>query len=171
MRLLSRKFILFLAVFTANVAASSEISFEIRDHAVDQVIHSGSVEYSSRDVIETWYEYPDGEPVAEMEVPLDGGFTVGARIFSETKLTGFGIVGHRARTDFSWEWFELCSGETFNKLQGDAQVKVRLSGMPVFEILREIELLDDVLVEIQSYPGEGVTYSILLKAGSVLKFD
>ena len=67
-----------------------------------------------------------GRPAWSKSLPLSDTFAVGASVYQESKLDGFGLFVSRRgdQRGFSWEWFERESGSTFRKLQGQGRVSV-----------------------------------------------
>ncbi len=152
-------------------AHAEEIKYEIYEISTGKLLASGVRRYSSKDVISFPYEVR-GEPVVEKYVELGRGYKVGARIFREPRLTGFGLVAQLTRKDFSWEWYNKKEGSLFQKLQGQTYVTVRTSGLPVVEILEEVKFLDDTKLSFcLGGPGNDESHDIIIKKGSVLRFD
>ncbi len=168
MKLIFNIIILFLS---ASVFAEN-IKYEIYEKATGTLIGSGVKEYTVTDVILNPYT-SRGENVVEKFIELEQGFKIGARIFSEPKLTGFGLVAELEEGDFSWEWYKQKKGYTFQKLQGkDSYVTVRVSGLPLVATLEEVMFLDDARLSFhRGGAGKPESHDIIIKKGSVLKFD
>lgn len=163
-------FVLMLLSLFCTKAFSSEISYEIYDKVKGKLIAKGVTSYSSNDVISR-YRDPNKSTV-EKYIELKDGYKIGARIFSVQKLTGFGLLAQLTVQDFSWEWYELENGSIFRKLQGRTFVKTRVSGGPLLEILEEVDFLDDTTLRFKAGgAGQDDSHEIIIKKGSVLKFD
>ena len=156
-------------------AAAEIIEYEIyelsRGGAVPKLIAKGKREYSLKDVEVRPYQR-NGRRIAEKLIELENGYRVGARIFYEKELTGFGLLAKRSNADFSWEWYNKESGNRFKKLQGQTYVTVKTAGMPAVEELVEVTFLEDTNLRfIANSQGMEDTHSIIVKAGSVFKFE
>jgi len=164
--------LLIIALLFTAPAFAETINYEIYEKATGTLIGSGVKEYSSNDIILNPYK-SRGRSVVEKFIELEQGYKVGARIFLESKLTGFGLIAELKEGDFSWEWYDQLEGDTFRKLQGKrGLVKVRVSGLPVQEVLEEVEFLDDAKLSFQQGgAGKSESHDIIIKKGSVFKFD
>lgn len=160
---------LFLSLLS-SLSFATEISYEIYDIAQNKIVAKGTRSYSKADVIENPYQ-SRGKQVVEKYVELESGFKVGARIFFEPKITGFGLVAQLTSEDFSWEWYNLERDSIFKKLQGGTFVEVRFSGAPLLQILQEVDFLDDTTLRFRLDGAPDETHEILIKKGSVLRFD
>jgi hypothetical protein len=166
-----------IAVFLfaqCQLAVAEVIEYEIyeltKSAAGPKLIAKGKREYSLKDVEVHPYQR-DGRQVAEKLIELEKGYRVGARIFYEKELTGFGLLAKRSNADFSWEWYNKESGNRFKKLQGQTHVTVKTAGMPVVEELAEVTFLEDTHLRfIANRQGMDDTHSIIVKAGSVFRF-
>lgn len=160
-----------LLIFNTSVLAE-KIQYEIYEKATGTLVGSGIKEYEKKDIILNPYE-SRGEKVIEKFIELEQDFKIGARIFSEPKLKGFGLIAELNEGDFSWEWYNQKEGYKFQKLQGNKGfVQVRVSGLPSLEILEEVIFLDDAHLSFH-HGGAGTpeSHDIIIKKGSVLKFD
>ena len=103
-------------------------------------------------------------------VPLWQDYVVGASVYREKELGGFGLWIHNRDGGFSWNWFTRDSGDTYRKLQGQGRVRVTLSPAKEYEELTAIEFLDDVILtsSIRWIPLLGDTHHVVIKKGSVL---
>ena len=104
---------------------------------------------------------------------LDGGFAIEASVYREPTLTGFGItIDKPAESGFSWEWFDIETGNVFRKLQGPGRVAVDIAKGPGYEELRSIEFLEDITLryrdESSEAPGKH-THEVVIAKGSVLR--
>jgi pimeloyl-ACP methyl ester carboxylesterase len=134
-----------------------------------RLIAQGTRQYSVADIKVHPYER-NGRKIAEKFLELEQGYRVGARIFSETELTGFGLLARRSDRDFSWEWYRKESGTRFRKLQGGTAVEVSVWGQPFTEELAAVRFLDDTSLGFIAGQGRDDTHKIVIKAGSVLRF-
>ena len=161
-----------IVLFISTAAFAENIQYEIYKKSTGTLISSGVKEYVVTDIILNPYT-SRGEKVVEKFIELEQGFKIGARIFSELKLTGFGLVAELEEGDFSWEWYKQKEGYTFQKLQGKKGfVTVRVSGLPLFETLEEVIFLDDARLSFHhGGAGKPESHDIIIKKGSVLKFD
>jgi len=126
-------------------------------------------DYSIADVKSYPYD-KNGQKITERLIELEQGYRVGARIFFEKELTGFGLLAKHADSDFSWEWYSRQNGNRFRKLQGGTAVNVSVSGMPFMEELVEVKFLDDTILRFKSESAQDDTHRIIIKAGSVFRF-
>lgn len=161
-----------ILTFFCLASAAEKIEYEIYDLSSGELIGSGVREYGKSDVLLKPYT-SGGKKIVEKHIELEKGFKVGARIFSEQRLTGFGLVAELTPQDFSWEWYNQVTGRTFKKLQGEkGLVKIRVSGLPVLERLEEVEFLDNATLGFKlGGAGNSESHEIIIKKGSVLKFD
>jgi hypothetical protein len=112
----------------------------------------------------------DGRQIVEKFVELEQGYKVGARIFYEKELTGFGLLAQKSDDDFSWNWYSREFGNRFRKLRGGTLVEVKVTGRPIFEELTEVSFVEDTRLGFKVGRAEDHTHTILVKAGSVLRF-
>lgn len=156
----------------STVSAAEVIEYEIYEISKvgGKLLAKGKREYSVNDVKVHPYER-SGQKIAEKFVDLEQGFRVGARIFYEKELTGFGLLAKRSDFDFSWEWYNRESGSRFRKLQGGTLVEVNVFGRPFLEELAEVRFLDDTRLRFNADRRVmDDTHVIVVKAGSVLRF-
>ena len=162
---------LLILLMASIISYAGNIKYEIYNASLNKLIAKGEKIYSLKDIVESPYER-DGQKINEKMIELEQGYKVGARIFEEFKLTGFGLVAELKSSDFSWEWYEKEKDFLFKKLQGGTYIKVRVSGGPMLEILEEVYFIDDTELEFKSRCKENkYKYRIIIKKGSVLKFD
>ncbi len=160
-----------ILIFSTTVFAE-KIKYELYELSTGNLIGKGVRQYTVNDVILNPYSSRERK-VVEKFIELEQGFKVGARIFFEPKLTGFGLIAELDKGDFSWEWYNQADGRIFKKLQGSkGLVKIRVSGLPMMEILEEIIFLDDARLSFH-YGGTGKaeSHTIKIKKGSVFRFD
>ncbi len=172
---MKRILIAVLLIAQWQFAAAEVIEYEIyelsKSGEARQLIARGKREYSLKDIEVHPYQR-DGRQIAEKLIELEQGYRVGARIFYEKELTGFGLLAKRTKADFSWEWYNKETGNRFKKLQGHTYVTVRTVGQPMVEELTEVKFLEDTNLRfIANRQGMDDTHSIIVKAGSVLKFQ
>src|SRR6266540_741767 len=162
--------LLFAAVLllVSSVAFAEVIVYEIYEISKigNKLIAKGKREYSVADVKVHPYER-GGRKIAEKLIELEQGYRVGARIFFEKELTGFGLLAKHADRDFSWEWYNKEQGTRFRKLQGGTAVEVNVTGRPSTEELVEVRFLDDTDLRFIAGGGRDDTHKIVIKAGSV----
>jgi hypothetical protein len=169
-----RSIITILLISLSQLAIAEVIEYEIyelpKGDAKKVLIVKGKRDYSVKDVEVHPYER-GGRKVAEKLIELEQGYKVGARIFFEKQLTGFGLLAKRSSSDFSWEWYNKKSGNRFHKLQGGTYVQIKTTGMPLIEELAEVTFLEDTKLSfIANRQGMDDTHDIIIKAGSVLRF-
>jgi len=172
---MTRLLVAVLLVAQWQFAVAEVIEYEIYELSKagggSKLIAKGKREYSLKDVEVRPYQR-NGRQVAEKLIELEKGYRVGARIFYEKELTGFGLLANRSGSDFSWEWYNKESGNRFKKLQGQSYVTVKTAGMPAVEELAEVTFLEDTNLRfIANGQGMDDTHSITVKAGSVIKFQ
>lgn len=162
-----------LASFCAGTAfAQTEtIAYEIFELQRDgpKSIASGVRTYSIADVVAKPY-VRDGMEIVEKSIELEKGFWIGARVFREPRLTGFGLVSGRSEDDFSWDWYSHSFGTQFTKLQGGTTVTVQTFGAPFFQELASVSFNEDTVLRfVAARRGREDTHHIHVKAGSVLR--
>ena len=101
-----------IILLISTAAFAGNIQYEIHEKSTGTLIGSGVKEYKVTDVIVNAYT-SRGEKVIEKLIELEQGFKIGARIFSEPKLTGFGLVAELEEGDFSWEWYKKKGASDF----------------------------------------------------------
>ena len=157
---------------TSVVAWAQTIEYEIYELtklAGPRLIAKGSRTYSPSDV--KVYPYTaQGRQIAEKFVELEQGYKIGARIFADKELKGFGLLAQKSDDDFSWNWYSRDFGNRFRKLRGGTLVEVKVTGQPVFEELTEVSFVEDTRLGFTVGRAEDHTHTILVRAGSVLRF-
>ncbi|HAW52261.1 MAG TPA: hypothetical protein DCX54_08040 [Flavobacteriales bacterium] len=157
-----------------SVAHAETIEYEITrisEGNTSTLIAKGKKEYSAEDIIVKEDKCPGQEHFSK-KLMLEKGFGIGASIYQEPKLTGFGLWGviERGRS-FSWEWFNLRQPGIFKKLQENGTVSVSCIDDPRYEEIGEIYFSTDISFRINTSQEIGrVTHRILIKKGSILKF-
>ena len=160
-----------LLLLVTSASAAEVIVYEIYEISKigSRLIAKGKREYSVSDV--KVHPYERGvQKIAEKLIELEQGYRVGARIFFEKELTGFGLLAKQSDHDFSWEWNNKEFGNRFRKLQGGTAVEVKTTGLPFMEELVEVKFLDDTNLRFKVGKGMDDTHSIIVKAGSVFRF-
>lgn len=164
-----------LILFASQFCLAETIHYEIYERAdsgeFTKLVASGSRTYGARDLLVSPYER-DGQRIKEVLVELEGGYKIGARIFTEKRLTGFGLLAKRTDRDFSWEWYNKGDNGKFVKLQGGTVVTVKAIGLPLMEELSEVKFDEDAhLTFTLNRAGHKDTHLIVVKAGSVLRLS
>lgn len=103
---------------------------------------------------------------------LSNGFQIGVSVYREPRIEGFGMWIRKNNGGFSWEWFERDGNDSFRKLQGPGQLRVRFSRSQGLEEIAKIEFLTDVTMRLNTrwlIPFlKGDSDQVLVKKGSVL---
>jgi len=161
-----------IVVLFSMAAVAEKIEYEIYEISSGEKIGSGIKIYSKNDVILRPYT-SNGTEVIEKHIELEQGFKIGARIISRQSITGFGLVAELTAEDFSWEWYKQINGSFFKKIQGEkGLVKIRVSGLPVVEILEEVQFLEDATLSFKlGGAGNAESHDVVIKKGSILRFD
>jgi hypothetical protein len=154
-----------------SISNSESIVYEIYETSRigDKLIAKGSRTYSPSDIEVFPYER-SGKQITEKLLELEQGYRIGARVFFEEKLTGFGVIAQRTDNDFSWNWYNRRGPSRFEKQLGGTIVEVRVTGQPFMEELIEVKFLEDNNLRFKSAGTSDYTHRILVKAGSVLRF-
>lgn len=156
----------------SGLAAAEVIEYEVYEVSSigSKLITKGTRTYSISDV-KVFPLIMNGRNISEKFIDLQSGFRIGARIFSEPRLTGFGLLAGQTERDFSWEWYTREKGDRFRKLQGGTTVTVAVYGRPFFEELAEVRFEEDTTLRFTSErKGLDDTHHVIVKAGSVLRF-
>ncbi len=162
----------FLLIF-ANAGRAEKIDYEI--YTVDEtgnpaLIAKGVKEYGDAD-LEIDERNVRGEIHWSKSLELEGGFSVGASIYREPEVTGFGLWAQRSPCGFSWEWFNASASGRFKKLQETGQLSVTYRNVGPVKEISEIVFDTDVSLRLnESQDVHRKTHRILVKKGSVLKF-
>jgi hypothetical protein len=103
---------------------------------------------------------------------IANGFELGASVYREPRVDGFGLWIRKNGEGFSWEWFKRESEDVFRKLQGAGRLKVRFKHTGALEEVAEIEFLSDVTMRLNMlwlipFLHED-TDQLIVKKGSVL---
>lgn len=162
----------FLLIF-ANAGWAEKIDYEI--YAVDEaskptLIAKGVKVYGDAD-LEIDERNVQGEIHWSKSLELEGGFSIGASIYREPEVTGFGLWAQRSPCGFSWEWFNVSAPGRFKKLQETGQLSVTYRNVGSMKEISEIVFDTDVSLRLnESQDINRKTQRILVKKGSVLKF-
>lgn len=167
-----RRFVLALLLSVALPAWAEEVVYEI--YSLDAngnptVLAKGSKEYSDSDIRIERREYR-GEVHWSKSLSLEKGFGIGASIYQEPEITGFGIWAEGSPCGFSWEWFNVTGPGKFKKLQelGEVSVVYREVGQNIE--IAEIHFDTDISLRLNESKEVGKkTHRIFVRKGSVLK--
>lgn len=171
--MLKRLFLLFFLLIFANAGRAEKINYEI--YSVDEagkptLMATGVKEYGDAD-LEIDERNVRGEIHWSKSLELEGGFSVGASIYREPEVTGFGLRAQRSPCGFSWEWFNASAAGRFKKLQETGQLSVTYRNVGPMKEISEIVFDTDVSLRLnESQDIHRDTHRILVKKGSVLKF-
>ncbi len=165
---------------TSHVCVAASISYVITDcsdPAHPSEIAHGTKTYSPDDV-EVIARGGDKHPFLLKSIDLADGFQIGASVFSEKTIDGFGLwaelTGLRAvwhGRGFSWEWFYQPVDGVFRKLQEGGRVRVTFREVQGLKEIAMITFESDVSLRINNTGEVGaVTHRVLVKKGSVLEF-
>ncbi len=171
--MLKRALLLSFLLACATTGRAEKIEFEI--YAIDEankpaLITKGGKEYGDAD-LEIEERNSRGEIHWSKSLELEGGFSVGASIYRETEVTGFGLWAKHSPCGFSWEWFNATASGRFKKLQEAGQLSVTYRDVGPMKEISEIVFDSDVSLRLnESQDIHRKTHRILVKKGSVLKF-
>jgi len=153
-----------------NAASISYVITDCTDATNPKEIASGTVSYSQSD-IQVEQRGNDKQSFWSKSLELDAGYRVGASIYREKQIDGFGLWATHDRRSFSWEWFDQPRGDKFKKLQESGSVRVTYRNVQDLQELASITFESDVSLRINQTDEVGkVTHRILVKKGSVLEF-
>ena len=106
------------------VTAVSEVSAESIQYEIvalhwwgNELIAKGTYEYTVRDVRVTELATGDAH-VWQKSVKIWGEYAIGASVYREASLDGFGLWVQKGQHGFSWDWFDRESKDVYRKLQG-----------------------------------------------------
>lgn len=171
--MVKRVLLLSLLLIWATAGKAEKIDYEI--FAVDEagnlaLITKGVKDYGDAD-LDIEERNSQGEIHWSKSLELEGGFSVGASIYREPEVTGFGLWAQRSPCGFSWEWFNATAPEHFKKLQETGQLSVTYRNAGPMKEIAEIVFDTDVSLRLnESQDIHRKTHRILVKKGSVLKF-
>lgn len=169
-----RVFLILLLLAFPALSWAESVDYEITSFSDDNVatlLAKGKAEYSAKDLVIEEKNF-QGETAWSKSIRLVEGFSIGASVHREPKLTGFGLwAHHEGCRSFSWEWFNLERPGIFRKLQEKGVVTVTYQGLPLIEEIASIHFDTDVSLRINdSCEVEKLTHRVLIKKGSVLSF-
>ncbi|MFV1997777.1 MAG: hypothetical protein ACC641_07170 [Acidiferrobacterales bacterium] len=172
---MSRYIFTIIFILLSSTAYAEEIIYEIysyTDNPKGTLISKGVKKYAFKDITVVEKEYK-GEKHWSKSLELDNGFFIGASIYREARITGFGLKAIGAPCGFSWEWFNESAPGKFDKLQEGGAISVKYYELGGLKEIVEIHFDSDIslrLNETRKTIG-GITHRILVKKGSVLKFS
>lgn len=166
-------FTLLLSLY-ASVVSAATIEYEIYSYMGEDngvLLAKGARTYDEADV-EVIEKEHRGEVHWAKSLELEGGFRIGASIYREPRITGFGLWAKNSPCGFSWEWFNASSSDTFKKLQEGGVVSVKYRKVEGLLEIAAISFESDIFLRLNETRKEvaGVTHRILIKKGSVLVF-
>ena len=169
--MVSRIVLLFFSVLSYSVWAQ-KIEYQI--FTVDEVgrqtkLVEGVKEYSDSD-----FEILKGRENNSWSKSLElaDGFGVGASIYRERMITGFGMWAQGSPCGFSWEWFKRSGPSSFIKLQesGEISVVFRHDKADGMSEIAEVRFDTDVSLRLSESKRDRETHRILIRKGSVITF-
>lgn len=161
--------VLMAASRVCGAASITYVITEYTDSTKPKEIASGTRSYSQSD-IQVKQCGSSEESFFSKSLELVAGYRIGASIYREKKIDGFGLWAKRDRRSFSWEWFDRPEGNVFKKLQEGGSVRVTFRDDQGLQALASITFESDVSLRIIQGNDDDVTYRILIKKGSVLEF-
>jgi len=168
-----RILLLIVLLTCGSLAKAEKVSYEIyamNGAELPTLIAKGVKEYRPAD-IHVEENNDRGRINWSKSLELDGGFTIGASIYREPEVTGFGLWAQRSPCGFSWEWFNATDPGHFKKLQEIGQLSVSYRNEGELKEIAEIVFDSDVSLRLnESQDPDRKTHRILIKKGSVLKF-
>lgn len=173
-RRMNRSLFLSILLLTAMSVGADTIDYEITSITNENgttLLAKAVKQYSVKDIV-VEERNRNGEIHWAKSLPLQKDFAVGASVYREPKLTGFGLwaSGGGCRS-FSWEWFNMEKPGIFKKLQEGGVVEVAYQGLPLVEEIAEITFMTDISLRVNNGCEVGkVTHRVLVKKGSVLRF-
>lgn len=167
------RFVLAVLLCVATPAWAAKIVYEIYSLDANRsptLLAKGIKEYSDSDIRIERREHR-GQVHWSKSLPLEKGFGVGASIYREPEITGFGIWAEGSLCGFSWEWFNVKSPGKFKKLQESGEISVVYREMEKNKEIAEIHFDTDISLRLNESKEVGKkTHRILIRQGSVLKF-
>lgn len=170
--MLTRVLLFFFLLVLATVGRAEKVKYEI--YAIDEagkpsLITKGVKDYGDADLDIEERNY-QGEIYWSKSLELEAGFSIGASIYREPEVTGFGLWAQRSPCGFSWEWFNVTAPGHFNKLQETGHLSVAYRNVGPMKEIAEIIFDTDVSLRLnESQDIHRKTHRILVKKGSVLK--
>ncbi|NJN06218.1 MAG: hypothetical protein HC814_07430 [Rhodobacteraceae bacterium] len=145
--------------------------YELNGHDKRSLLARGVKEYAVADV-RIVERSKGGQRSWSKSVVVWDDFSVGASVFCEQSLEGFGLWIARPGDGFSWDWFDREEQGTFKKLQGGGRVRVTMAASTKCSEFVAVEFLTDVTLRgrFSWWPFSFAdTHQIVLKKGSVLR--
>lgn len=164
---------LFFLSLCMNASKAEKIDYEI--FALDEagkpsLLAKGTRDYGDAD-IEVKERNSKGEIHWSKSIELEGGFSIGASIYREPEVSGFGLMAQHSPCGFSWEWFNASTPGHFKKLQEMGYLAVAYRNVGAMKEIAEIVFETDVSLRLNdSRDIHRVTHRILVRKGSVLKY-
>lgn len=144
-----------------------------------RLMNAGTIPSAVQDTtVERWPREPKA---LDKQLSLQNGFAVGLSDHEEPQLTGIGFWLKRVPSPmeasrypgFSWEWFDLSSGNVFDKRKGKGRIRINTVGSNGRALVESVEFLDDISFQLNAKedgaPGT-YTHELHIKKGSGLAF-
>lgn len=155
----------------AEAASLSYVITDYADPAHPHVVARGTKVYSAKDIQIVPEEDSGGKTSWTKSLQLASGYSIGASIYREPHLDGFGLWIRQNGRGFSWEWFDNPNKGVFPKLQEGGSVRVTYRGLPAIEEIASITFETDISLRLNLADDAGkVTQRVLVQKGSVLEF-
>lgn len=161
-------------VFLASHGCEDSLKYEIyalQGRAERHLLSQGTINDAGRNP-RTSESVFFGRSFQQKWIQLNSEFSLGASIFRDKRLDGFGLWIRRNGKGFSWNWFTREAGLVFRKLQGDGRVEASLSPNDEYQELAAVTFLDDVTLTGQfGLLPFWDTHQVVIKKGSVLHLN
>jgi hypothetical protein len=160
----------FYGLSNAGAATLDYEVYALQGEGKRELLGKGTKEYELADVVVV-EKTKGGVTSWSKSVLIWEDFSVGASIYKERPLTGFGLWIKRPGNGFSWDWFDIEDGAVFRKLQGGGKVRVETEKLEGSEELLAVEFLTDVTLRgsFSSWMfSTEDTHHLVIKKGSVL---
>lgn len=165
-----------LTIITLLICApafSESISYSITSEKLlwwdKELISEGTLNYSASDIV-----VEDRIGFKSKHLHVSEAFNVGASIYREAKIEGFGLWINKGGAGFSWEWFTRKKGNIYRKLQESGSVSVEFREIEGLQEIKSIEFLEDVSMRLDTLNfilfWNKETHRMLVKKGSKLVF-
>lgn len=164
----------FVALFSVAAPAwAAEVVYELYSldaNGESALLAKGTKRYSDAD-----FEVERREHRREVHwsksLPLEKGLGIGASIYQEPDVTGFGMWATGSPCGFSWEWFNVAGPGKFKKLQESGEVSVSYRAIGPNKEIAEIRFDTDVSLRLNESKEVGrTTHRVVIRKGSVIKF-
>lgn len=168
-----RSILLILLLLFCNSALADELTYTITQEKLlwwdKEVISEGTLNYSYADII---IEKHPG--FVSKYLHVSDAFNIGASIYRESEITGFGLWINKNGRGFSWEWFTLEQGNIFRKLQECGSVLVEYRKTDGLNEIASVEFLEDISMRLDTlnfiFFWFKSTHRMLIKKGSKIVF-